>query len=104
MDGHDPKVYQLESHLRFSKAFIPIIMILIGMPFALQRGRQASFALGVVISLSIFIAYFILYAVFAALGSSAILPPLIAAWSSEHPHGSRWHVDVSQGSRLIMAP
>lgn len=81
-DGHDPKVYQLESHLRFSKAFIPIIMILIGMPFAMQRGRQASFALGVVISLSIFIAYFILYAVFAALGSSAILPPLIAAWSA----------------------
>ena len=81
-DGHDPRSYQLESHLRISRACIPLIMILLGMPFALQRGRQASFALGVVISLAIFIVYFVLYAVFAALGGSAILPPLAAAWSA----------------------
>ncbi len=52
------------------------------MPFALQRGRQASLALGVVISLAIFIVYFILYAVFAAFGNSAVLPPVVAAWSA----------------------
>ncbi len=81
-DGHDPQVYQMESHLRTSKAFIPLIMVLLGTPFALQRGRQASLALGIIISLAIFLAYFILYAVFAALGGSGILSPLVAAWSA----------------------
>ena len=81
-DGHDPKSYQLESQLRLSKAFIPLIMILLGMPFALQRGRKPSFAVGIVVSLVVFIVYFVLYAVFAALGGSSILPPAIAAWSA----------------------
>jgi lipopolysaccharide export LptBFGC system permease protein LptF len=81
-DGHDPNTYQLESHLRLSKAFIPLIMVLLGMPFALQRGRQPSFALGIVISMAVFIVYFVLYAVFAALGGSAILSPVVAAWSA----------------------
>lgn len=81
-DGYDPQKFLLESQLRYSKAFIPIIMILLGMPFALQRGRQASFALGVIISLTVFIVYFILYAVFAALGGAAILPPVVAAWAA----------------------
>ena len=81
-DGHDPRIYQLESHLRLSKAFIPLIMVLLGMPFALQRGRRPSFALGIVVSLAVFIVYFLLYAVFAALGGSAILSPVVAAWSA----------------------
>ncbi len=81
-DGHDPKIYQLESHLRLSKAFIPLIMVLLGMPFALQRGRKPSFAVGIVVSLAVFIVYFVLYAVFAALGGSAILSPVVAAWSA----------------------
>ncbi len=81
-DGHDPKTYQLESHLRLSKAFIPLIMVLLGMPFALQRGRQPSFALGIVVSLVVFVVYFVLYAVFAAMGGSAILSPVVAAWSA----------------------
>jgi lipopolysaccharide export system permease protein len=81
-DGYNTQGFKLESHLRFSRAFIPIIMILLGMPFALQRGRKASFASGIVISLTIFIIYFILYAIFAALGGAAILSPAVAAWSA----------------------
>ena len=81
-DGHDPTTYQLESHLRLSKAFIPLIMILLGMPFALQRDRRPSFARGIVISLAVFVVYFVLYAVFAALGGSAILSPVVAAWAA----------------------
>jgi len=81
-DGYDPRTYQLESQLRLSKAFIPLIMVLLGMPFALQRGRQPSFAVGIVVSLAVFIVYFVLYAIFAALGGSSILSPAVAAWSA----------------------
>jgi lipopolysaccharide export system permease protein len=72
----------VETHMRFAKAAIPIIMVLIGIPFALQRGRNASFSLGIVISLIIFVVYFIFYAVFAVFGTIAVLPPLIAAWAA----------------------
>lgn len=81
-EGYDPKAYQVETHMRFAKAAIPIIMVLIGIPFALQRGRNDSFSLGIVISLVIFVVYFIFYAVFAVFGSIAVLPPLIAAWAA----------------------
>lgn len=87
-EGHDPRQYQVEAQLRFSRSCIPLVMILLGMPFALQRGRNASFALGVVVSLAIFIAYFLFYAIFAALGSNGILPPVVAAWSAHLLMGS----------------
>jgi lipopolysaccharide export system permease protein len=81
-EGFDSKAYQVEAQMRFAKAAIPLIMVLVGIPFALQRGRNASFSLGIVISLAIFIIYFILYAVFAVFGATAILPPLVAAWAA----------------------
>ena len=81
-EGYDPKPYQVETQMRFARAAIPLIMILLGIPFALQRGRNASFSLGVVISLAIFVVYFILYAIFAVFGAISILPPIVAAWSA----------------------
>lgn len=81
-DGHDPARYQIEWHQRFAKSLIPLIMVLLGIPFALRKGRQVSFSIGVIISLVIFVVYFILQAVFVALGASTILPPIIAAWSA----------------------
>jgi len=81
-EGYDPKAYQVETHVRFAKAVIPIIMVLIGIPFAMQRGRNASFSLGIIISLIIFVVYFILYAVFAVFGAIAVLPPIVAAWAA----------------------
>lgn len=81
-EGYDAKAYQVETHVRFAKAAIPLIMVLLGIPFSLQRGRNASFSLGIVISLAIFVIYFILYAVFAVFGVIAVLPPAIAAWAA----------------------
>ncbi len=81
-EGHDPKPYQVETHMRIARSATPLIMVLLGIPFALQRGRNASFALGIVTSLIIFLVYFLLYAVFAAFGAAAILPPVLAAWAA----------------------
>ncbi len=81
-EGYDPKAYRMEVQTRFSAAVIPIIMVLVGIPFALQRGRNAGFAGGIVISLVIFAVYFFLYAIFAVFGTIAVLPPLLAAWAA----------------------
>jgi lipopolysaccharide export system permease protein len=81
-EGYNAKLYRVEIHVRFAKAVIPVIMVLVGIPFALQRGRNASFSLGIVISLIIFVTYFILYATFNVFGAIDVLPPLIAAWAA----------------------
>jgi lipopolysaccharide export system permease protein len=81
-EGYDAKLYQVEIQMRFAKAVIPVIMVLVGIPFALQRGRNASFSLGIVISLIIFVTYFILYATFNVFGAIAVLPPMVAAWAA----------------------
>jgi len=81
-EGYDAKPYQVEINVRFAKAAIPIIMVLVGIPFSLQRGRNTSFSLGIVISLVIFVIYFILYATFNVFGAIDVLPPLIAAWAA----------------------
>ncbi len=81
-EGYNATAYQVEAHVRLAKAAIPIIMVLIGIPFSLQRGRNASFSFGIIISLTIFVVYFILYAIFAVFGAIAVLPPFIAAWAA----------------------
>lgn len=81
-EGYDAKLYQVEAHVRVAKAAIPIIMVLVGIPFALQRGRNASFSRGIVISLAIFATYFILQATLSVFGSVNVLPPLVAAWAA----------------------
>ncbi|MGW8311660.1 MAG: LPS export ABC transporter permease LptG [Desulfuromonadales bacterium] len=81
-EGYDPQAYRVEIQMRFARAAVPTIMVLIGIPFALQRGRNTSFSLGVVISLVIFACYFALHAIFVVFGAIAVLPPVIAAWAA----------------------
>ncbi len=81
-EGYDPKAYQVEVQGRFAKTAIPIIMVLVGIPFSLQRGRNTSFSLGIIISLITFAVYFMLDSVFTVFGAIAVLPPPVAAWAA----------------------
>lgn len=81
-EGYNATAYQVEAHVRLAKAAIPIIMVLIGIPFSLQRGRSSSFSFGIIISLAVFAVYFLLYATFAVFGAIAVLPPFVAAWAA----------------------
>lgn len=81
-EGYAPHRYRVEGQMRISRAAAPLIMVLLGVPFAVRRGREVSFSLGVILSLGIFLLYFLLNAVFAAAGSAALLPPLVAAWAA----------------------
>lgn len=81
-EGYNAREYLVEEQMRIARAATPLIMVLLGIPFALRRGRQVSFSLGVTFSLAIFLVYFLLYALFAAIGNAAILPPSVAAWAA----------------------
>ncbi len=82
-EGYNATAYQVEAHVRLAKAAIPIIMVLIGIPFSLQRGRNSSFSFGIVVSLAVFVVYFLLYAIFAVFGAVAVLPPFVAARAAD---------------------
>lgn len=81
-EGRDATPYQVEFQIRLARSATPLVMVLLGIPFALQRGRHASFAVGFITSLIIFVVYFLLQATFAAFGNAAILPPSVAAWAA----------------------
>ena len=81
-EGHPAEIYRIEAQVRLAKSATPLVMVLLGIPFALQRGRQANFSLGFIISLLIFMGYFLLHATFTAFAHATILPPWIAAWSA----------------------
>jgi lipopolysaccharide export system permease protein len=81
-EGQDSRQHQIELQVRLAKSATPLVMVLLGIPFAMQRGRQANFSVGFITSLIIFIVYFLLQATFTAFASAAILSPLVAAWAA----------------------
>jgi len=61
---------------------MPLVVILLGVPFALQRGRQATLGIGVALSLGVFMTYILLQAIGTALGTAGLLPLPLAAWAA----------------------
>lgn len=81
-EGRDPLPYRVELHFRQAQALAPLLMVLLGVPFALQRGRKYNLATGIVLSLATFLVYYSLQATAMAFGAAGWLPLLLAAWSA----------------------
>ena len=81
-EGYPATHQRVDMHARLASPFTCLIMGFLGIPFALQRGRNSNIALGIGISLGIGIAYFILQSFLRAFGYSGALPPFIAAWAA----------------------
>ncbi|HKL48401.1 MAG TPA: LPS export ABC transporter permease LptG, partial [Desulfuromonadales bacterium] len=81
-EGYDPTRYLVDMHTRLAHPFTNVIMALLAIPFALQRGRRSNLAMGVGFSLFIGIAFYILDATVLAFGYSGVLPPFVAAWAA----------------------
>jgi len=80
-EGYDATRYRVDMQGRLANPFASVIMAFLGIPFALQKKRGASLAMGVTISVAIGIAYHIIQAMLMAFGYSAVIPPAVAAWS-----------------------
>ncbi len=81
-EGIDSTRQQVDMHNRLAAPFTCLIMGFLGVPFALQRGRNSNIALGIGLSLGIGVIYFILQSLVTAFGYSGALPPLLSAWAS----------------------
>ena len=81
-EGYDATRQRVDMHNRLATPFTCLIMGFLGIPFALQRGRNSNIALGIGISLGIGVVYFIIQSLVTAFGYSSALPPFVAAWTA----------------------
>jgi lipopolysaccharide export system permease protein len=80
-EGYDATRYRVDMQARLATPFASVIMAFLGIPFALQKKRGASLAMGITISVAIGITYHILQAILLAFGYSSVIPPAVAAWA-----------------------
>ncbi|MCD6581375.1 MAG: LPS export ABC transporter permease LptG [Desulfuromusa sp.] len=81
-EGYDSTRQRVDMHSRLAAPFTCLIMGFLGIPFALQRGRNSNIALGIGLSLGIGVVYFIIQSLVMAFGYSNAMPPLFAAWTA----------------------
>jgi lipopolysaccharide export system permease protein len=78
--GYDATRYLVVLHSKLSYPLLNVIMVLIGIPFALKSGRSGGVALSIGVSLMIGFIYGIVFYVFISFGKSGVLPPILACW------------------------
>ncbi|MCK5914173.1 MAG: LPS export ABC transporter permease LptG [Desulfuromusa sp.] len=81
-EGYDSTRQRVDMHSRLAAPFTCLIMGFLGIPFALQRGRNSNIAMGIGLSLGVGVFYFIIQSLVVAFGYSNAIPPLLAAWSA----------------------
>jgi lipopolysaccharide export system permease protein len=79
--GYDSTRYLVELYAKLSYPFLNLIMILIGVPFALKTGRSGGVALSIGVSILIGFAYGVTFYVFLSFGKSGVLSPFLSAWT-----------------------
>lgn len=81
-EGYDATGYEVDMQARLAAPFASIITAFLGIPFALRGSRRSGVAMGLVVSVSIGIAYYFINAILTAFGYTSVLPPLVAAWAA----------------------
>ena len=79
--GYDATRYLVDLYAKLSTPLLNLIMVLIGVPFALKTSRSGGVALSIGISVFIAFVYGMVYYIFLSFGKSGVLPPLVAVWT-----------------------
>lgn len=80
--GYQAHRYLTLMHTKIASPFAALIMVLLGIPFALRNSRSGGIAMGIGTSIGIGFAYFIVNAVLLSYGRSGVLTPIVAAWGA----------------------
>jgi LPS export ABC transporter permease LptG len=78
--GYDTTRMRVALHGKVARAVAPVVMVLLGLPFAFRIGRRGALY-GIGVALILVIVYWAAFAVFNALGLETVLTPWIAAWT-----------------------
>ena len=79
--GYDATRYLVALYSKLSFPLLNLIMVLIGIPFALKTGRSGGVALSIGVSVMIGFAYGVTYYIFLSIGKTGVLPPFLSAWT-----------------------
>ena len=79
--GYDATRYLVALYSKYSYPLLNLIMVLIGVPFALKTGRSGGVALSIGVSVMTGFAYGITFYIFLSLGKSGVLSPLLSSWT-----------------------
>jgi lipopolysaccharide export system permease protein len=80
--GYQAYRYLTLMHSKLAAPLAALVMVLLGIPFALRSSRSGGMARGVGASVAIGFAYFVVNAVLLSYGRSGVFPPLLAAWGA----------------------
>lgn len=84
--GYDATRLRVEFFAKIARPFTPLVMLLLGLPFAFRAGRSGSmYAVG--ISLLLVIVYWATSAMFNALGLETVIPAPLAAFAPNVLYG-----------------
>ncbi len=78
--GFNITPYQVALQRKVSFPFVTLIMTLIAVPFAVTTGRGGALY-GIGIGIVLALGYWLLFSLFAAIGTAGMLSPTLAAWS-----------------------
>jgi LPS export ABC transporter permease LptG/LPS export ABC transporter permease LptF len=80
--GFDTMRLRVALWQKLAYPLVAIIMAVLAIPFALSMGRRGSLT-GIAVAIGVALAYFVVNALFSALGNVNYLPAPLAAWSSD---------------------
>ena len=80
-EGYDNTKYQVDYYVKTSFPFITLVLVLIGIPVALNIGK-GGVPLAVSIGVAVCLFYMICFSIFRSLGFAGILPPVFSAWAA----------------------
>ncbi|MGE3843546.1 MAG: LptF/LptG family permease, partial [Vicinamibacterales bacterium] len=72
--------YAVALQRKLSFPFVTIVMSMLAVPFAVTTGRRGALY-GIGIGIALAIAYWLLFSLFAAIGTGGLLSPSLAAWA-----------------------
>ena len=84
--GYDTTRIEVSYWVKLAQPWTPLVMVLLGLPFAFRIGRRGALY-GIGVAILLVIVYWGTFAVFNALGLETILPPLLAAWAPNVLYG-----------------
>jgi len=79
--GYDATRYMVALNSKLSLPLLNLIMVLIGIPFALRTSRSGGVALSVGLSVLIGFVFGVTYYIFLSIGKTGVLPPVLSAWT-----------------------
>lgn len=78
--GYPSYQQRVDYYHKFSGALAPLVLLIVGLPFAFATGRRGSLY-GIALALGLSVTYYTLQAVFTSIGAMQWLDPALAAWT-----------------------